>query len=129
MIESSSSTIVRLTISGMTCASCVGRVERALSAVSGVRMASVNLATESAEVQTDGTVTTAALVAAAGGAGYGAAESVSATSRSQALHSTLQKQDQDAKQLRRSFLIAVLLTIPILVLEMGPTSSLDCKDR
>jgi Au+-exporting ATPase len=35
----------------MTCASCVGRVERALSAVPGVLSANVNLATESAEVR------------------------------------------------------------------------------
>jgi Cu+-exporting ATPase len=40
-----------LPINGMTCASCVTRVERALSAVPGVRQASVNLATESARVE------------------------------------------------------------------------------
>ena len=39
-----------LGISGMTCASCVGRVERALRKVPGVQDASVNLATESARV-------------------------------------------------------------------------------
>ena len=36
---------IRLPISGMTCASCVRRVEKALAAVPGVRQASVNLAT------------------------------------------------------------------------------------
>ena len=39
-----------LRIDGMTCASCVGRVEKALKAVSGVQEASVNLATEEARV-------------------------------------------------------------------------------
>jgi P-type Cu+ transporter len=39
-----------LPIGGMTCASCVGRVERALRKVPGVREASVNLATESARI-------------------------------------------------------------------------------
>ncbi len=39
-----------LGISGMTCASCVGRVERALRKVPGVQEASVNLATESARI-------------------------------------------------------------------------------
>ena len=41
---------VVLDVEGMTCASCVGRVERALKAVPGVTTASVNLATERAEV-------------------------------------------------------------------------------
>ena len=41
---------VRLQIGGMTCASCVARVEKALSAVPGVESASVNLATERADV-------------------------------------------------------------------------------
>ena len=40
----------RVGIRGMTCASCVRRVERALSAVPGVDQASVNLATEEASV-------------------------------------------------------------------------------
>ena len=40
-----------LSIGGMTCASCVGRVERALRKVPGVQDATVNLATESARVQ------------------------------------------------------------------------------
>ena len=42
--------VLRLRIDGMTCASCVGRVERALQRVPGVLQASVNLATETAEV-------------------------------------------------------------------------------
>src|SRR6187551_1601885 len=40
-----------LGVAGMTCASCVGRVERALKKVPGVEDASVNLATESARVR------------------------------------------------------------------------------
>ena len=44
-------TTVELDIEGMTCASCVGRVEKALNAVSGVQAAEVNLATESATVR------------------------------------------------------------------------------
>ncbi len=51
-------------IEGMTCASCVGRVEKALGKVPGVTQASVNLATETALVQTDGEAAPAALVEA-----------------------------------------------------------------
>src|SRR5205814_10386700 len=43
--------VLTLPIEGMTCASCVRRVERALSKVEGVASASVNLATEQAQVR------------------------------------------------------------------------------
>lgn len=60
----------RFGIGGMTCASCVGRVERSLKAVPGVTEATVNLATETAEIRTDGSVTLAELTAAVANAGY-----------------------------------------------------------
>ncbi|HBF49397.1 MAG TPA: hypothetical protein DDX04_02385, partial [Massilia sp.] len=58
-------------ISGMTCASCVARVEKALRAVPGVESASVNLAIERASVR--GTAAAAAILAAVNKAGYEAA--------------------------------------------------------
>ncbi len=58
----------QLKINGMSCASCAGRVEKALSAVAGVEAASVNLATETATVT--GQVATDALEAAISAAGY-----------------------------------------------------------
>jgi Cu+-exporting ATPase len=61
-----------LQIEGMTCASCVGRVEKALRQVSGVASASVNLATERATVRGPSTLSVAALVAAVEKAGYAA---------------------------------------------------------
>ena len=54
----------------MTCASCVMRVEKALKKVAGVQEATVNLATEQAQVQADATVTADALAAAVRQAGY-----------------------------------------------------------
>ncbi len=59
-----------LKVQGMTCASCVARVEKALLKVPGVRQASVNLATEMATVQMLDTVDTAALQLAIERAGY-----------------------------------------------------------
>jgi Cu+-exporting ATPase len=60
-----------LRIEGMTCASCVARVERALKAVPGVLAATVNLATEQAHVErVKGAAGAAALMAAIGKAGY-----------------------------------------------------------
>lgn len=62
---------IDLRIAGMTCASCVGRVETALARVSGVLDAQANLATESARVRAlAGTVRPEALVAAVRAAGY-----------------------------------------------------------
>ncbi|RAS27053.1 MULTISPECIES: heavy metal translocating P-type ATPase [unclassified Pseudomonas] len=64
------STTFDLPISGMTCASCAGRVERALRKVSGADQVSVNLATEQARVQAPAD-SLPALVEAVRGAGYG----------------------------------------------------------
>ncbi len=61
-----------LQIEGMSCASCVARVEKALLKVPGVLSASVNLATERATVQALATLPMAALKAAVEKAGYGA---------------------------------------------------------
>jgi Cu+-exporting ATPase len=65
---------IALAIGGMTCATCAGRVERALLQVPGVSAASVNLATEKATVTLLGDVTVQALVKAVQRAGYAASE-------------------------------------------------------
>ena len=61
---------LQLQIAGMTCASCVRRVEKSLAAVPGVTQAVVNLATEQATVQAAPALRAEALVAAVGKAGY-----------------------------------------------------------
>ncbi|OMG29830.1 ATPase P [Actinomyces naeslundii] len=63
---------VSLSIGGMTCASCVARVEKKLSKLDGVS-ASVNLATESARVTAPSTVSVDDLLAAVARAGYSGA--------------------------------------------------------
>jgi P-type Cu+ transporter len=67
-----------LTIEGMTCASCVARVEKALGRVPGVASASVNLATERAHVEAGAGVGFEALIAAVERAGYAATPVVEA---------------------------------------------------
>ncbi len=64
-----------LPIEGMTCASCVARVERALQKLPGVAEASVNLATEAASVRTQPGIGLADLRAAVEQAGYTVGES------------------------------------------------------
>ena len=61
---------IKLQVTGMTCASCVMRVEKSLKAVPGVRDASINLATEQASVNADVSVTADTLAAAVRNAGY-----------------------------------------------------------
>jgi Cu+-exporting ATPase len=63
---------LKLDITGMTCASCSARVEKALNKVPGVLDASVNLATEQVTVKRVQGTSTAALIAAVERAGYGA---------------------------------------------------------
>jgi P-type Cu+ transporter len=70
MNETIQSTSTDLRVGGMSCASCSGRVERALAALPGVTSASVNLATETARVETAAPVDVALLIAAVEKAGY-----------------------------------------------------------
>ena len=73
MADRSSTTT--LDITGMTCASCVRRVERALGKVPGVESANVNFASETALVAAPGGVAAEALIAAVVKAGYAASVS------------------------------------------------------
>ena len=103
-----------LLIEGMTCASCVGRVERALKAVPGVQSASVNLATERASVQ--GAADPAALLAAVEKAGYAASVIGSAGSNED---QQAQRHADDLRVLKRDLWIAAALSLPVFLLEMG----------
>lgn len=66
----SSVTRLSLLVEGMTCASCVGRVERALKEVPGVQTAAVNLATERADITFTSLADPQAAVRAIESAGY-----------------------------------------------------------
>ncbi len=108
-----------LSIDGMTCASCVGRVERALKAIPGVTEAVVNLATERATIH--GTADTAALIAAIGDAGYDAKVIGTAAGNGGEDENTerAEKKDAERRELTRDFTIAAVLTAPIFLIEMG----------
>ena len=71
-LPSQEATTWSLAIGGMTCASCAGRVEKALLRVPGIDTATVNLATESATVSGRPVGDGALLIAAVADAGYGA---------------------------------------------------------
>jgi Au+-exporting ATPase len=106
---------VELAVEGMTCASCVGRVERALKAVPGVSQATVNLATERATVR--GLAGVDVLIAAVEKAGYDA-RAIEATAQA-GEDETLAKKDAERAELRRDLTIAAVLALPVFILEMG----------
>ncbi|MGY1530967.1 heavy metal translocating P-type ATPase [Luteimonas sp. A649] len=106
---------IELTVEGMSCASCVGRVERALQAVPGVSAATVNLATERATVH--GAAPADVLLAAVGKAGYTArAIDVGAPAGDD---EAAARREAERVALGRDLLLAVALALPVFLLEMG----------
>ena len=105
---------IELAIGGMTCASCVGRVEKALKAVPGVTEAVVNLATERATVR--GVASVQDLIAAVDKVGY---EASPVDTGMQADEEAAEKKDAERAELKRDLTLAAVLALPVLVLEMG----------
>ncbi|WP_409498889.1 heavy metal translocating P-type ATPase [Pseudomonas fragi] len=99
---------LELDISGMTCASCAGRVEKALAKVPGVKSVSVNLATERAHIELLGQVDPGLLINAVTQAGYGAS-----------LHqSEKNTEDDQHKRLHRerwALTLAIVLALPLVL--------------
>ena len=114
-------TQVELVVQGMTCASCVGRVERALQKVAGVQSASVNLATERAQVVLSGQTSVQDLVAAVEKAGYEARPLDAQASQAQGAEqdAMAQRQAQERGELKRALIVATVFALPVFVLEMG----------
>jgi Cu+-exporting ATPase len=116
-----------LSLHGMHCAGCAGRIERALQSVPGVQRASVNFATERAAVEFDPHQTTVeALAAAVDSEGYRAVprgEHV-AHAHHEGHHHEVIEIDEATRQaelarLRRRFWIAAALSLPVAVLAMA----------
>ncbi|MFZ6645912.1 heavy metal translocating P-type ATPase [Undibacterium sp. TJN25] len=99
---------VELAIGGMTCASCVGRIERALAKLPAVKSVSVNLASERAHIETLGNVDATALIAAVEKAGYSA-------SPVQDTQATADEQQQRLSRERWSLLLAIGLSVPLVL--------------
>ncbi len=106
---------IEFSVEGMSCASCVTRVEKALKSVPGVSEASVNLATLRATVHTHGAPATAAMEAAVAAAGYEA----HAISNAHPPADAMAHHNHSAEGLSRDLALAVALTLPIVIVEMG----------
>ena len=100
----------RLTIEGMSCAACSGRVTRALSARPGVADAQVNLLAGTASIRHAPGLSPAELAEAVTKLGYPAAIPQDAAPV---------VRDDEAVTLKRAFLTALVLTLPVFAAEMG----------
>lgn len=103
---------ITLDINGMTCASCVRRVERALSKVEGVETASVNFAAETARVTLVREIPLEELVAAVEHAGYEARPSEAASDRAAA-------RARHARTTLYTLFFGAALAVPTVVLAMA----------
>lgn len=109
---------VELALEGMSCASCVGRIENALKTTFGVVDASVNLASEKAYVRfLADSVSAEELVSAVEKAGYRA--TYLGLSGNAEPHDAQARRDAETRQLGRLALLASVMTLPVFVLEMG----------
>ncbi|MFC2025154.1 heavy metal translocating P-type ATPase [Chloroflexota bacterium] len=102
-------------VGGMTCTSCVARVEEALSSVPGVVEANVNLASEKATVEYVEGTKIADLRRAVQEAGY------ELSSEAETLEDVTAAAQHEIRRLRNRFIIAVILGLSILVLGFGPS--------
>ncbi|MGW5706272.1 heavy metal translocating P-type ATPase [Amycolatopsis japonica] len=98
---------VELAIGGMTCASCAARVERKLNKVDGVS-ATVNYATEKAQVDFPAAVSVEDLVGVVESAGYTAQPP------------TPDEDEDQAGSLRTRLVVSAVLAVPVIVLAMVP---------
>ncbi|MBU2392729.1 MAG: HAD-IC family P-type ATPase, partial [Gammaproteobacteria bacterium] len=108
---------IQLSISGMSCASCVGRIEKALAKVSGVHQASVNLATETATVQGKA-ITPQLLIAAVEQAGYQASVPAKAPAVEVTTTAFYQQEYWPA-------VASIVLTLPLVLPMLGLLFGLD----
>lgn len=106
---------VTLNVASMTCASCVGRVDKALAAVPGVLDVNVNLASETATISyLEGATDAAALAKAATQAGYPAEIAEADASLDRAA-----RKEEEAREIARRTILAASLALPVFLLEMG----------
>ncbi len=100
-------------VTGMSCAACSARVEKAVSGVPGVTSCSVNLLTNSMSVE--GSASDADIIRAVVSAGYGAAKK--GAEKAPAAHDPLS--DTETPKLIKRLIASVILLLPLMYLSMG----------
>ena len=109
------------TVTGMSCAACSARVEKAVSALSGVRSVSVNLLTGGMRADFDESAVSAAdILSAVTNAGYGAAEKNGKAARNSAGPTPEAHWDAEIRGMKRRLILSFALLIPLMYVAMGP---------
>ncbi len=109
---------ITLAITGMTCASCSARVEKALRKTPGVLSAEVNLASEQALVRyVPGMVDRADLVKAVEQAGYGVITPAETAAETEDVEARARAHEMAVR--RRRLVVGVVFSLPLFVLSMG----------
>ncbi|WP_276520930.1 heavy metal translocating P-type ATPase [Burkholderia multivorans] len=123
---------IDLDIGGMTCASCVSRVEKALENVPGVTHASVNLATERASVRAAGPLDADALIAAVTNAGYRATLAAAPSAGAKAAASSIPaapdrdaRKRQEALRERNLVIASAVLSAPLVAPMLAAPLGID----
>ncbi len=105
----------RFRVTGMSCAACSARVERAVSAVEGVSACTVNLLT--GDMGVEGSASPATVIAAVEKAGYGA----SRQGEDRLVETPRPLRDEQSPRLLRRLLISLAVLLPLMYLSMGHT--------
>ncbi|PZU02869.1 MAG: heavy metal translocating P-type ATPase [Gordonia sp. (in: high G+C Gram-positive bacteria)] len=114
---------IDLEIAGMTCASCASRIERKLNKLDGVQ-ATVNYATEKANVAYSDPVATGDLIAAVEAAGY-RAKAIEDHPDSAVDDNDDDGHDQELNRLRHRTLVSAALSVPVIAMAMIPPLQFD----
>ena len=107
-------------VTGMSCAACSSRVEKAVSKVAGVTSCSVSLLTNSMGVE--GTATADAIITAVENAGYGASPKSASTARNQKESVSGEEnflKDTETPVLKKRLFASLALLIPLMYFSMG----------
>lgn len=107
-------------VTGMSCSACSSRVEKAVSKLEGIEKASVNLLTNSMQVDYDETVLTSQkIIDAVVGAGYGAALAGGpAGAQAASPQGTANAAEQEVRQMKRRLLWSIVFLIPTVYIAM-----------
>ena len=108
-------------ITGMSCAACSARVDKAVRHLAGVREVSVNLLTNSMLVSYDAPLTSEMICAAVEHAGYGASLAAGkGTGRAKDMREEREAlEDHETPKILRRFIVSLVLLVPLLYVSMG----------
>lgn len=104
-------------VTGMSCAACQTRVEKAVSNVEGVESCAVSLLTNSMGVE--GSASPEAIIAAVEAAGYGASRKNAEGSKSSARGSDEALKDTETPKMKKRLIASIVLLIPLMYVSMG----------